>query len=94
MFLDNGREEGAGVPGVVDGGLGGEAEDGGEVERLGAVGEGLFELPVEAQASEGRGLAAQPSLDEVDGAARARSVGAHLVDEQVRVGGVGQRVRR
>jgi hypothetical protein len=38
-----------GVLGVTDGGLGIQAEDGGEVEWVGTVGKSLFELPVDAQ---------------------------------------------
>ncbi|GAA0937707.1 hypothetical protein GCM10009560_47250 [Nonomuraea longicatena] len=38
LAIDCGGEEGAVVLGVVDGGPGVEAEDGSEVERLGAVG--------------------------------------------------------
>ncbi|WP_055483778.1 hypothetical protein [Sphaerimonospora mesophila] len=47
LFLGRGDEEGAGVLGVADGGLGIEAEDCGEVEWVRAVSEGFFELPVE-----------------------------------------------
>ena len=47
MFLDQGDEEGSGVLGVADGGLGVQAEDRGEVERIGAVCESLFELPID-----------------------------------------------
>ena len=43
--------------GVADGGLGVEAEDRGEMRGDGAVGEGFFELAVDAQAFEGGGLA-------------------------------------
>ncbi|MER5325324.1 hypothetical protein [Streptosporangium roseum] len=68
LFLGQRGEEGAGVLGVADGGLGVQAEDGGEVEGIGAVSEGLFELPVDAQAFEGRGLAAQLRFGEVDDA--------------------------
>ena len=63
-------------------------EDGGEVEGVGAAGEGFLELPVGAEAFEGGGEAAaclgQPVL-----ADRPGGHGGLLVDDQVRVGGAG-----
>lgn len=88
LALGPGGEEQAGVLGVTDGGLEVEAEYRCQVQRVGSVGEGFLELPVDAQPFQGRGLAAEFGLGEVD---RADWPGAHrrlLVDEQVRVGGV------
>src|SRR6266702_2527128 len=85
LLLGRGGEEQAGVLGVADGGLGVEAEYRCQVQRVGSVGEGFLELPVDAEPFQGRGLAAEFGLGEVD---RADWPGAHrrvLVDEQVRV---------
>ena len=72
---------------VSDGGGLVEAEHGGEVERVGAVGEGLVELPVDAQGFQGGGSAAEWRGERVlaDGPG---GRGGLLVDDQVRVGGV------
>jgi hypothetical protein len=43
---------------VLDGGGVVDAEHGGEVQGVGAVGEGFFELPVDAEPFEGGGEAA------------------------------------
>jgi hypothetical protein len=88
LLVGPGGEEQAGVLGVADGGLGVEAEHCCQVQRVGPVGEGFLELPVDAEPFQGGGLAAEFGLGEVD---RADWPGAHrrvLVDEQVRVGGV------
>jgi hypothetical protein len=73
---------------VADGGGVVDPEHCGEVERVGTVGEGFFELPVNAEALEGRGQSAagfgQPVL-----ADRPGGHGGLLVDDQVRVGGAG-----
>lgn len=44
---------------VADGGAVVDAEDGGQVQRVGVVGEGFFELAVDAQPFQGGGLSAQ-----------------------------------
>ena len=43
---------------VLDGGAVVDAEHGGEVQRVGAAGEGFLELPVDAEPFEGGGEAA------------------------------------
>ncbi len=48
LLLGPGGEEQAGVLGVADGGLGVEAEHRCQVQRVGSVGEGFLELPVDA----------------------------------------------
>ena len=68
MLFGPGGEEQAGVLGVADGGLGVEAEHRCQVQRVGSVVEGFFELPVDAEPFQGRGLAAEFGLGEVDGA--------------------------
>ncbi|MEU6672510.1 hypothetical protein [Streptomyces sp. NPDC046727] len=65
-----------------------ESEDFGEVERVGAVDEGFFKLAVDAKPFEGCGLAAKGGGDG-DAADGASVQGGLLVDQQVRVGGVG-----
>jgi len=64
------------------------AEHGGEVEGVGAAGEGFLELPVGAQALQDGG---QPAacLGEPVLADRPGGHGGLLVDDQVRVGGAG-----
>jgi hypothetical protein len=54
-----GVQELPGGGGVADGGGVVDAEHGGEVERVGAAGEGLVELPVDPQPLEGRVQAAE-----------------------------------
>ncbi|MGW3625548.1 hypothetical protein [Streptomyces sp. NPDC000880] len=72
---------------VADGGLFVDAEDESEVERVGAVGEGLFELAVDAESFEGGGeVAGGPGGPELAG--RAEFDGGLLGDQQVGVGGV------
>jgi hypothetical protein len=66
LLLGPGGEEQAGVLGVADGGLGVEAEYRCQVQRVGPGGEGFLELPVDAQPFQGRGLAAEFALGEVD----------------------------
>jgi len=86
--LGGGVRELAGGGGVSDGGGVVEAEHGGEVERVGAAGEGLVELPVDAQPLEGGVQAAERRGERVF----ADRPGAHrglVVDDQVGAGGVG-----
>jgi hypothetical protein len=95
-------DEFPGVGGPADGGVLAESEDGGQVQRVCAGGDGFFELAVDAQAFEGSGQATQ--IEDPRVADRAVSQCAFLADEQVRVGGVltsrcglavfGQRSRR
>ena len=59
------------------------------MQRVGADGEGLLELAVDAQSLKSGGLPAEHGLVEVADAGRPGSVGAVLVDQQVRVGGGG-----
>ena len=59
LLLGPGGQEQAGVLGVADGGLGVEAEHRCQVQRVGSVVEGFFELPVDAEPFQGRGLAAE-----------------------------------
>ncbi len=77
--------------GVAAGGGVVEAEHGGEVEGVGAAGEGFFELPVGAEALQGGGQAAacfgEPVLADGPG-----GHGGLLVDDQVGVGGAGPAV--
>ncbi|MEU5304207.1 hypothetical protein ACH4YO_00135 [Streptomyces noursei] len=72
---------------LADRGLLVQAEDLGEVGQVGAVDEGFFELPVDAESLQGGGLAAK-GFGEADTADRAGAQGCDLVDQQVRVGGV------
>ena len=58
------------------------------MQRVGADGEGLLELAVDAQSLKSGGLPAEHGLVEVADA-RPGSVGAVLVDQQMRVGGGG-----
>lgn len=73
-------EKAQGVEGVTDRGGLGDAEHGRQAERVAAAGEGFFELPVDAQSFQGRGLAAQvkdpggAELREVDAAQRRATV--------------------
>lgn len=72
--------------GVADGGGVVEAEHHGEVQRVGAAGEGFLELPVDAQPVQGRrepSQAPQPCVADGPGAGSGPAA-----DEQVRVGGV------
>ena len=78
--------------GVADRGLLVEAEHGGEVKRIGAVGEGFLELPVDAEPFQGRGLAAQRPVTQTLLAGPV-SV-AVLVDSRWGLAVFGQRVRR
>jgi hypothetical protein len=86
VFLGRRDEQLPGVLGVTDGGLGIKAEHGGQVQRVGAAGEGFLELPVDAEPFRRGGLPSQCRLGEVAGADRTGAVGAVLVDQQVRVG--------
>ncbi|MEV4113723.1 hypothetical protein [Nonomuraea sp. NPDC049695] len=54
------------------------------VERVRAVREGFFELPINAKAFERRSLTAQ-LLSEIDLGYETGVAGAHLVDQQVRI---------
>ena len=74
--------------GVADGGLLVEPEDGGQVERVGAAGEGLVELAVNAQPFQ-RGVEPAEGLRHPGSADWAGLHGALLAEDQVRVGGVG-----
>src|SRR6266545_1854997 len=74
--------------GVADGGLLVEPEDGGQVERVGAAGEGLVELAVDAQPFQ-RGVEPAEGLRHPGSADWAGLHGALLAEDQVRVGGVG-----
>ncbi|MFB6782709.1 hypothetical protein ACFCX0_36420 [Streptomyces sp. NPDC056352] len=76
---------------VANRGLHIESEDLGEVEGVGAMDEGLFELPVDAELFQGGGLAAK-QCGQGDRADRAGAQGGELVDQQVRVSGVGPAV--
>jgi hypothetical protein len=72
---------------VVDGGLLVDAEDEREVEGVGAVGQGSFELAVDAEPFQGRGEVARgPGGPEL--ASRPEFDGRLLGDQQVGVGGV------
>ena len=73
MFLGRCDEQLSGVFGVADRSLGIEAEHRGQVQGVGPMGEGFLELPVDAEPSQGSGLAAQAGLGEVDGAAIRRN---------------------
>jgi hypothetical protein len=53
VLFGGGRQELAGDGGVLDGGGVVDAEHGGEVQGVGAVGEGFLELPVDAEPFEG-----------------------------------------
>ena len=59
------------------------------MQRVGSAGEGFLELPVDAEPFQGGGLPAQRRRGEIARADRAGSVGALLVDQQVRVGSGG-----
>src|SRR5262249_51365059 len=82
------EEEFAGGGAVSDGGGVVESEDDGQVERVGAVGEGFVELAVYAEGFEGGRTPAKWRGERVvaDGAGVRRGL---FVDEQVWVGGVG-----
>lgn len=86
MLVGRGFQELAGGGGVADRGFGVDAEDRGQVQRVAAVGEGFFELPVAAQAFQGGGVAAERVLGP-EGADRAGLGRGLLVDQQVGVGG-------
>jgi hypothetical protein len=87
LFLGCCLEELPGGLGVADGGLGVEAEHGGQVQRVWSPGESLLELAIDAQAVEGRGLAAELLLGKEERADRTGRRRRLLVDEQVRVRG-------
>src|SRR6266567_9539569 len=94
LLVGPGGEEQAGVLGVADGGLGVEAEHCCQVQRVGPVGEGFLELPVDAEPFQGRGLAAEFGLGVVD---RADWPGAHRecwLMSRCGLAVSGQRVRR
>lgn len=67
---------------VANRGLRIESEDLGEVEGVGAMDEGFFELPVHAELFQGGGLAAK-RCGQGDRADRAGAQGGELVDQQV-----------
>ncbi|GIG63408.1 hypothetical protein Lfu02_77800 [Longispora fulva] len=60
--------------------MGSRPNTAGQVQRVGADGEGFVELPVDAELFEGRGLAAEGLLGP-EGADRADLHGGVLVDE-------------
>ena len=62
MVLGGRLQELTGGGGVADRGLGVDAEDRGQVQRVAAVGESFFELPVAAQAFQGGGVATERVL--------------------------------
>jgi len=66
LLLGPGGKEHAGARGVADGGLGVQVEHRRQAQRVGAVGAGFLELPVDAQPFQGRGLAAEFGLGVVD----------------------------
>lgn len=70
-----------------------ESEHDGQMERVGAVGERFVELTVDAQGFQGGGSAAEWRGERVvaDGS---DGRGGLFVDDQVRVGVLGQRLRR
>jgi len=88
LFLGGRGEERAGGVGVADGGLGIETEEQGEVERVTAAGEGFFEDPVHSQPFQGGGLPVEDERGALAAGWRGGQ-GGLVVDEQVRVGGVG-----
>src|SRR6266851_4304405 len=86
VLLGGGFHELTGDGGIADGGGVVDPEHGGEVQRVGAAGEGFVELPVDPEPLEGGGQPAagsgQPVLADGPG-----GHGGLLVDDQVRVGG-------
>jgi hypothetical protein len=74
--------------GVADGGFFVDAEDGGQVQRVGAVGECLFELAVDGQMLQGGGQTAE-GVGDPDLADRAGFQCVLLIGDRVGVGGVG-----
>src|SRR6266566_3068145 len=86
VLLGGGFQQLACDGGVADGGGVVEPEYDGEVQRVGAAGEGFLELPVGAQALEGGGEAAECAGHPVL-ADRPGGHGGLLVDDQVGVGG-------
>src|SRR6266702_1054221 len=91
VLLGGGFQQLACDGGVADGGGVVEPEYDGEVQRVGAAGEGFLELPVGAQALEGGGEAAECAGHPVL-ADRPGGHGGLLVDDQVGVGGAGPAV--
>jgi hypothetical protein len=87
-LLGGGLQELSGDGRVADGGGVVDSEHRGEVQGVAVVGEGFFELAVDAKAFQGGGQAAaalgQPVL-----ADRPGGHGGLLIDDQVRVGGAG-----
>ncbi len=59
VAFERGLQELARCGGVADCGLFIDAEDGGQVQWVGAVGQGFFELAVDAETFQGRGQTAQ-----------------------------------
>src|SRR6266567_3782535 len=86
LLLGCGLDELPGAGCVADGGAGVQAEGGRQVQGIGAGGEGFFELAVDAQGLDRRGVAAQGGTGPGP-ADRLRAQGGLGVDEQVRVGG-------
>ncbi|MGR6319949.1 hypothetical protein Q2K19_26140 [Micromonospora soli] len=74
-------DEFSGVGRASDGGSFADPEDGGQVQRVGAGGDGFLELPVDAQSFEGAGQAAQVQD-------RARLARGEEPDESPRASGV------
>jgi hypothetical protein len=83
----------AGGGGVADPGLLADAEHRRQVERIGAPGEKLLELPVDAQPPKGGGDAAKQPAKPA-GADRAGLVGGVPADERWGLAVLGQRARR
>ena len=88
LLFGEGEEEFAGGGAVSDGGGLVESEDDGQVQRVGAVGEGFVELAVHAESFEGGRALAKWRGERVvaDGSGVRRGL---FVDDQVWVGGVG-----
>jgi hypothetical protein len=80
LLLGEGDQEGSGVLGVADGGLGVEAEHRCQVQGVGAVGEGFLELPIDTEPFQGRGVAAEFLLGEEEPADRAGARRGLLVE--------------
>ncbi len=86
LLLGRGLEELPGAGYVAEGGSGVQAEDSCQAQGIGAGGHGFFELAVDAQGLDGRGVAAQGGVNP-GSADRPGIQGGLGVDERVRVGG-------